>query len=61
MLETHSDWAVCGDALNGAEAVTKAVQLRPDLIILDFPMPVLDGMMPYIVCRTIWYSRTEAR
>ena len=44
LLESHGDWAICGDAVNGAEAITKAVQLRPDLIILDFAMPVLDGM-----------------
>jgi chemotaxis response regulator CheB len=44
MLESNGDWAVCGDAVNGADAITKAVQLRPDLIILDFAMPVLDGM-----------------
>jgi len=44
MLESDGEWAVCGDAVDGADAITKAVQLRPDLIILDFAMPVLDGM-----------------
>jgi DNA-binding NarL/FixJ family response regulator len=44
MLESNGDWAVCGDAMNGADAIIKAVQLRPDLVILDFAMPVLDGM-----------------
>src|SRR6266403_1118436 len=34
---------VCGEAANGQEALTKAIQLRPDLIILDITMPVLDG------------------
>jgi DNA-binding NarL/FixJ family response regulator len=34
---------VCGEATNGQEALTKAVQLRPDLIILDITMPILDG------------------
>ena len=44
MLETHSGWSVCGEAVNGCEAVTKAIELRPDLIILDFAMPELDGL-----------------
>jgi len=44
ILESNGDWAVCGDAANGADAIAKAVQLQPDLIILDFAMPVLDGM-----------------
>jgi DNA-binding NarL/FixJ family response regulator len=34
---------VCGEAADGQEALAKALQLRPDLIILDITMPVLDG------------------
>ena len=34
---------VCGEAANGQEALAKALQLRPDLVILDITMPVLDG------------------
>ena len=34
---------VCGEAENGLEALEKAAQLRPDLVILDITMPVLDG------------------
>ena len=44
MLETHPDWSVCGEAVNGYEAITKAVELKPDLIVLDFAMPDLDGL-----------------
>ena len=44
MLEAHPDWSVCGEAVNGREALTKAIELRPDLIILDFAMPELDGL-----------------
>lgn len=43
-LENHSDWQVCGQATNGLEAVQKAAELNPDLIILDFAMPVMDGL-----------------
>jgi DNA-binding NarL/FixJ family response regulator len=44
MLESHPGWEVCGDAVNGREAVRKAVQLRPDLIVLDFAMPEWNGL-----------------
>jgi DNA-binding NarL/FixJ family response regulator len=43
-LENHSDWHVCGQATNGLEAVQKAAELHPDLIILDFAMPVMGGL-----------------
>jgi len=34
---------ICGEAANGQEGLAKALQLLPDLIILDVTMPVLDG------------------
>ena len=42
VLESHG-FQVCGEADNGQEALAKALQLRPDLVILDITMPVLDG------------------
>jgi DNA-binding NarL/FixJ family response regulator len=44
LLETHEGWHVCGEAENGVEAVAKASELRPDVIILDLAMPVMDGL-----------------
>jgi DNA-binding NarL/FixJ family response regulator len=44
LLETHEGWQVCGEAENGLEAVAKAKELRPDVIILDLAMPVMDGL-----------------
>jgi len=44
MLESHPGWEVCGNAVNGREAVGKAVQLKPDLIVLDFAMPEWNGL-----------------
>jgi DNA-binding NarL/FixJ family response regulator len=44
MLESHPGWEVCGDAVNGREAVGKAVELKPDLIVLDFAMPEMNGL-----------------
>ena len=43
LLETQPGWEVCGEAANGREAVAKARQLKPDVAILDFGMPELNG------------------
>jgi DNA-binding NarL/FixJ family response regulator len=43
-LELNSDWQVCGEAVDGADAVKKAHQLAPDLIVMDFSMPEMDGV-----------------
>jgi DNA-binding NarL/FixJ family response regulator len=37
-------WDVCCEAVDGVDAVSKAVEHRPDLIILDFSMPRMDGI-----------------
>jgi len=42
VLENHG-FEVCGEAADGQEALSRALQLRPDLVILDITMPVLDG------------------
>ncbi len=44
LLELNSDWQVCGEAVDGADAVEKAHQLAPDLILMDFSMPQMDGV-----------------
>ena len=42
-LEAHAGWQVCGEATDGLEAVQKAAELKPDVIILDLAMPKMDG------------------
>jgi DNA-binding NarL/FixJ family response regulator len=42
-LSARADWTICGEASDGRQAVLLAFQLRPDLILLDFFMPVLSG------------------
>jgi len=43
-LEDRQDWQICGEAVDGQEAVNKVNTLRPDLVILDINMPVLNGL-----------------
>jgi DNA-binding NarL/FixJ family response regulator len=44
LLRLRDGWTVCGEALNGRHAVLLAADLKPDVIILDFSMPMLDGL-----------------
>src|SRR5215212_2216714 len=44
MLETRKGWEVCGEAATGREAVQLAVELRPDVAVIDLSMPELDGL-----------------
>jgi len=44
MLQSTGEWEVCGEAADGQEAVDKTAALRPDLVILDINMPVLNGL-----------------
>lgn len=39
-----NEWTICGEAVNGREALEKAHELHPDLVILDFSMPVMNGL-----------------
>ncbi|HXM99021.1 MAG TPA: response regulator [Candidatus Dormibacteraeota bacterium] len=44
MMEKENSWQICGEAVDGQDAVEKAKALRPDLVILDINMPVLNGL-----------------
>ena len=44
LLNAQPDIEVIGEAVNGREAVTHATKLRPDVILMDVRMPVLDGL-----------------
>jgi NarL family two-component system response regulator LiaR len=44
LLEAEPEWRVCGEAANGQSAIDQCMLLRPDLVILDIQMPVLNGL-----------------
>jgi DNA-binding NarL/FixJ family response regulator len=44
LLSTDTEVRVCGEATNGKEAIERARELHPDVIVLDVSMPVLNGL-----------------
>lgn len=44
VLGAHPDLEVVGEAENGATAISKAVELEPDIVLMDVRMPVVDGV-----------------
>jgi len=44
LFDSHPKFEVCGEASHGREAIDKAPRLRPDLIVLDLTMPVMNGL-----------------
>jgi CheY-like chemotaxis protein len=44
LFEREDDYDICAEAENGEQAIELALKHRPDLIILDWAMPVLNGL-----------------
>ena len=44
LFDSHPKFVVCGEAEHGRDAIEKAPSLRPDLIVLDLVMPVMNGL-----------------
>ena len=44
LLRSQSDFTIAGEAADGEEAVAAALKLKPDLVIMDLSMPVMDGV-----------------
>ncbi|MCU1241990.1 MAG: response regulator transcription factor [Candidatus Acidoferrum typicum] len=45
LIESRAGWVVCGEATNGADAVRKSIELKPDAIVLDLAMEGLNGLL----------------
>jgi two-component system response regulator NreC len=44
VIQQQAGWHVCGLAANGREAVARAIELKPDIVVLDMTMPELNGV-----------------
>jgi CheY-like chemotaxis protein len=43
-VEGLTNFRVCGEASNGVEGIEKAVELKPDLVVMDLAMPLMNGL-----------------
>ena len=44
IIETRADWIVCGEASNGRDAIALTLKMKPDVAIVDYSMPVMNGL-----------------
>jgi DNA-binding NarL/FixJ family response regulator len=44
ILQARPDWDICGEAVDGRDAIRLAKELHPDVIIMDITMPVMSGL-----------------
>ena len=44
LMQSQSEWIVCGEAADGKDAVDKAVALKPDVVLVDISMPHWNGL-----------------
>ncbi len=44
LLSSRPGWEICAEATDGREAVEKAIQIRPDIAVLDLSLPELNGL-----------------
>src|SRR5690348_15381852 len=51
MLASQTAFEICGEAVDGVDAIDKAEKLRPDLIILDVAMPRMNGLQAVPIIR----------
>jgi DNA-binding NarL/FixJ family response regulator len=44
ILQARPDWQICGEAVNGREAISLTKELNPDVVIMDITMPHMSGL-----------------
>lgn len=59
LLESRLEFEICGEAKDGAEAVAKSSELKPDVVILNLSMPIMNGFEA--ARRSSCYLRTLMR
>ena len=52
-LERHSGFSVCGEAIDGTDAIAKATTFHPDFVLLDLSMPGIDGVETACALRSL--------
>lgn len=58
IVEARSNWIVSGEAANGEQAVALALETRPDVVIADYSMPIINGLEVSRRLRSL-HMRTE--
>jgi DNA-binding NarL/FixJ family response regulator len=56
LFTSQADFDVCGEAENGQEAIKKAQDLHPDVVMMDLSMPVMNGIEAARALRTLMPS-----
>src|SRR4029079_11489244 len=52
-LESRPDFEVCGEAADGLEGIAKGRDLKPDLIVLDYSLPRINGLQVAVMLHEI--------
>ena len=52
-LESQPDFEVCGEAVDGWEGIEKGRELKPDLIVLDYSLPRMNGLKAAVMLHEI--------
>ncbi|HWH70298.1 MAG TPA: response regulator transcription factor, partial [Candidatus Sulfotelmatobacter sp.] len=54
LIDSQPDMQVIGEAANGREALQKARDLKPDLVVMDLSMPELNGLQATQLLKAEW-------